>query len=167
MYKQIIVLILLAGVINAQTTGWRNCGKFIIFTILRIFLFNYLINLIMYTGSYLGSIIRVRIEGCPQTPCTFRRGESYRLEADARSCEVNNNVANQIIINAYFSDASSRALPFTVTGTSLGIELPIHSGNACDYLTSGVCPVVSNAEFGFGITYEIPSWIPPVRILHS
>lgn len=116
----------------------------------------------MSTGSYLGSIVQVRIAGCAQTPCTFIRGQSYRLEADARSCEVNNNVINLIIINSNFSDANSRTLPFAVTGTSLGIELPIHSGNACDYLTSGVCPVVNNAQFSFGITYEVPSWLPPV-----
>lgn len=123
----------------------------------------------LFIGSSMATIHRVRISGCNQTPCDFVVGQTYRMEVDATSCELNRLFCGKglcwhsrisFLIDAV---ANSNNLPFAMTTVFLGLPITLIDGNACNHFTVGSCPALNGNHFTFSLDYTATNLLPPVR----
>lgn len=61
------------------------------------------------------------------------------------------------------SDSNSNVIPFIVTANILGLEVTFISGDGCDFMYIGNCPIYDGKVFTVRVYITIPSGLPPVK----
>lgn len=160
MYKQIIVLLAIAAVSQAQVTGWVDCGKFNLHTL------NYMQHWKKITCTQEARQLLKKLEPAHAPPPhahsfeeTLTTLHSFQLQVRLSSNII--LVLMKLMFPFLPPASAASSLPYTVSAVILGQPWVIMQGNGCDQLP---CPTTPGQSLRFEYRYTVTPEFPPVRL---
>ncbi|XP_063705969.1 NPC intracellular cholesterol transporter 2-like [Culicoides brevitarsis] len=96
------------------------------------------------------SPVAVDVEGCTKTPCKLKRGTDVDFLVTFNSEVVSQSLKPKVLAH--------------VQGLDVPYPLPPEFADACKHLTEGECPLLSNTNAKYQISFPVKKEFPAVRV---